>query len=330
MTTPPADPFDPQDADNDPAAWADDPLPECWSFAGAWYSAHAAIRNAGVIGLDDAVAQCAMAVARHQAAGTVPRLLLVGGASTGKSMLMHATAEAIGHATGRAIITLSGATLSPSGWEGLTLRHALRNTPNAVVCLDAIDSMVVAVDEHVRGPAADRHAQNSDDIRAMMIQGAFTMGRPPATLATATLKRLRLPDDGSLTPEALREAGMDASLASLWQPIYLPTLEPSAIRHILHTRAIAEATTISHATGYEVVWTALALHRVEQAAIKDPRGGVRLGLNLIMRAIDAALLNAVASQRGEQTIVQISPEHVPATTPPRGPDWVDIERRSYG
>jgi hypothetical protein len=244
-------------------------------------------------------------------------------------MLMHATAEAICHATGRTSITLSGATLSPSGWEGLTLRQALRNTPNAVVCLDAIDSMVVAVDEHTRGNTAGHRASLSDDVRALMI-GAFTCGRHPAILATATLQRLRLPDDGSLTPEALREAGMDASLASMWQPILLPTLDASTMRHILRTRATAEANTISHATGYEVVWTALALHRVEQAAINDPRGGVRLGLNLIMRAIDAALLNAVASQRGEQTIVQISPEHVPQTTPPRGPDWTDIERRSYG
>jgi hypothetical protein len=327
MTTPPPDQFDPQDADHDPAAWADAPLPECWSFASAWYSAHAAIRNAGVIGLDDAVAQCAMAVARQQAAGSVPRLLFVG--ATGKSMLMHATAEAICHATGRTFITLSGATLSPSGWEGLTLRQALRNTPNAVVCLDAIDSMVVAVDEHTRGNTAAHRESLAADLISLMA-GAFTLGRPPATLATASLKRLRLPDDGSLTPEALREAGMDASLASLWQPIYLPALDPSAVRHILHTRAIAEATTISHATGYEVVWTALALHRVEQAAIKDPQGGVRLGLNLIMRAIDAALLNAVATQRGEGTVVTVSPEHVPPTTPPRGPSWVDLERRSYG
>lgn len=328
MTTPPPDPFEPQDADHEPAAWADDPLPECWSFAGAWYSAHAAIRNAGVIGLDDAVAQCAMAVARQQAAGTQPRILLAGGASSGKSMLMHATAEAICHATGRTFITLSGATLSPSGWDGLTLRQALRNTPNAVVCLDAIDSMVVAVDEHARGNTADRRAQLSDDCRALMA-GAFTMGRSPTVLATASLQRLRLPADGSLTPEALREAGMDASLASMWQPILLPTLDATAMRHILRTRAMTEANTISHATGYEVVWTALALHRVEQAAINDPRGSVRLGLNLIARAIDAALLNAVASQRGEGTTVLISPEHVPATTPPRGPDWVDIERRSY-
>lgn len=260
MTTPPADPFEPQDADNDAAAWADAPLPECWSFAGAWYSAHAAIRNAGVIGLDDAVAQCAMAVARQQAAGTVPRLLFVG--ATGKSMLMHATAEAICHATGRTFITLSGATLSPSGWEGLTLRQALRNTPNAVVCLDAIDSMVVAVDEHTRGNTVAHRESLAADLRSLMV-GAFTCGLNPPVLATASLQRLSLPQDRSVTPQALREAGMDASLATMWQPVLLPALDPAAMREILHALATTEANTISHATGYEVVWTALALPRAE-------------------------------------------------------------------
>ena len=153
---------------------------------------------------------------------------------------------------------------------------------------------------------------------------------PPSLVATATLPRLRLPPDGSITAETLRAAGMDASIAPLWTAIYLGPLAQEVMREIITGHALVEAEKVEESTGYVLTWSTLALTRLLDASMRDQHAGMRLGLHLIDRAINAALLSAVGMRVPDGGHVLIAPDHLPPTTPPPGPGWRDIERSSYG
>jgi hypothetical protein len=324
MSIPPFDDIDSGDLFDSDGVLPDDPELHGLSFAEVWQRAVRDIRAHGVAGRDAEVGVCAMAVARRLVTGTIPRLLIVSQVSgVGKTHLM----EALAHAIGRPFNVLAGATITPTGWEGINFRTAIRATPDAVICLEDVDAMLVAGDDRSTGNSLERQLALASEFRTLC-EGFYTLRRPPTIVATATMPRLRLPHDQSISAEALRAAGMSASIAPLWQPIFLAPLEADLVRSILSFRAEAEAEQVEEATGYAVRWTAMAIRRLHEAALADPIAGLRLGLSLVTRAISAALINGVAIGLPQGSTLVVAPDHLPFTTPPVGPTWRDIERLS--
>ncbi len=300
-------------------------FPKERSLSDTWHDCIACIRAAGVEGRDHQVAIAAMAAARFRAMGRIPRLLLVAGPGQGKSQFLRAVSQAMG----REVISIAGTTLSPSGWEGLNLRTVV--TPGlgrSVVAIDGIDS-AVCMSPRVSGNSLDRIEHQAQDLLALA-DGLLTPGHTPPLVATCTLPRLRIGDGSDISPDALREAGMHASVASLWTPIYLPPLSPVEIGSIVVSRANADAAITSGMCGYDVQWSAMALRTLQRAALTDPKGGVRLGLSLVARAIENALISAMAMGIRDSGRILISPEHVPAVPPSEPLPWVDHERGTYG
>ncbi len=297
------------------------------SLTDMWNNAISVIRAAGVEGRDHQVAIAAMAAARFRAMGRTPRILIVGGPGTGRSQLMSATAQAMG----LPVTSIAGTTLSPSGWEGLNLRTVMAAAPpRTVVAIDEIQH-AISTPPRVSGNTIERVEHLAGDIAAMC-DGRMgpAPGYTPAVVATASLPRLRIGEGGDISPDALREAGVHASVASLWTPIHLPPLSPLEIGSIVVTRALSDAAITSGMCDLEIVWSPMALRTLQRAAISDPAGGVRLGLSLVARAMDNALIGAVAMGIRERGLVTVSPEHVPGVEPAAPLPWVDHERGIYG
>lgn len=290
-----------------------------------WQRCIDTIRAAGIEGRDHQVAIAAMAAARFRAMGRVPRILLVGGPGQGKSIMLRAVSQAFQ----REVISIAGTTLSPSGWEGLNLRTVVPpGSGRCVVAIDGLDS-AVCMSPRVSGNSLDRLEHQAADIAALA-DGLLTPGQVPPIVATCTLPRLRIGLGCDISPDALREAGMHASVASLWTPIYLPPLSPVEIGSIVVSRANADAAITSGMCGYDVQWSAMALRTLQRAALTDPKGGVRLGLSLVARTIENALISAMAMGIRDHGRITISPEHVPGVEPAPPMKWDDYERGTYG
>ena len=314
-----------QDQDDPPDDDGSFAFPEPEGLAVIWPRCLETIRSVGVEGRDHQVAIAAMAVARFRAMGRIPRILLVGGPGQGKSIMLRAVSQAFQ----REVISIAGTTLSPSGWEGLNLRTVVPpGSGRCVVAIDGLDS-AVCMAPRISGNSLDRLEHQAADIAALA-DGLLTPGQVPPIVATCTLPRLRIGLGCDISPDALREAGMHASVASLWTPIYLPPLSPVEIGSIVVSRANADAAITSGMCGYDVQWSAMALRTLQRAALTDPKGGVRLGLSLVARTIENALISAMAMGIRDHGRITISPEHVPGVEPAPPMKWDDYERGTYG
>ncbi len=317
-----------KDHQNDPPDDDSDGLfvfPKERSLSDTWHDCIACIRAAGVEGRDHQVALAAMMAARLKKMGRIPRILIIGGNGSGKSQMLHAVSMAMG----REIIPIAGNTLSPSGWEGLNLRTVV--TPGlgrSVIAIDGLDSAVCAP-PRISGNTLERLEHQAQDLLSLA-SGGLTPGQTPPLVATCTLPRLRIGEGCDVSPDALREAGMHASVASLWTPIYLPPLSPLEIGSIVAARANTDAAITSGMCGYDVQWSAMALRTLQRAALTDPKGGVRLGLSLVARTIENALISAMAMGIRDHGRITISPEHVPGVEPAPPMKWDDYERGTYG
>jgi hypothetical protein len=310
-----------QDQDDPPDDDGSFAFPEPEGLAVIWPRCLETIRSVGVEGRDHQVAIAAMAVARFRAMGRIPRILLVGGPGQGKSIMLRAVSQAFQ----REVISIAGTTLSRSGWEGLNLRTVVPpGSGRCVVAIDGIDS-AVCMSPRVSGNSLDRIEHQAQDLLALA-DGLLTPGQPPS--ATCTLPRLRI----GLVPTLARTPArrMHASVASLWTPIYLPPLSPVEIGSIVVSRANADAAITSGMCGYDVQWSAMALRTLQRAALTDPKGGVRLGLSLVARTIENALISAMAMGIRDHGRITISPEHVPGVEPAPPMKWDDYERGTYG
>lgn len=296
------------------------------SLSELWQGALASIRQAGVEGRDHQVALAAMAVARFRSMGRVPRILIVAsGPGQGKSQLLNA----ISRAMGRTVVSIPGAALSPSGWEGLNVRTVMSTAaPRSVIAIDELQH-AVCLPPRCSGNTVERLEHLAGDI-AGLLQGLYSAGAAPPVVATASLPRLRIGAGGDLSPDVLREAGMHASVASLWTPLYLPPLTPAEVGWIVAARANSDAALTGGMCGYDVVWSALALRTLQRAAVSDPTSGVRLGLSLVARTIENALIGGLAMGIRPGGRIGISPEHVPAVPEAPPMDWDDHERGTYG